>query len=146
MDHDNYPENYTKDILTSVKTIAVVGASPKEERPSYGVSKLLMSKGHRVHPVNPGFAGKEILGRPVSPNLASVPEPIDMVDVFRRSEFLDEIIRSAVALKDEKSLRAIWLQLGLTHPVAEAFARARGLDVISDRCPKIELKRERITT
>ena len=72
--------------------------------------------------------------------------PVDMVDVFRRSEFLDEIIRSAVALKDEKSLRAIWLQLGLTHPVAEAFARARGLDVISDRCPKIELKRERITT
>ena len=139
MDHDNYPENYTKDILTSVKTIAVVGASPKEERPSYGVSKTLIAKGHKVHPVNPGFAGKEILGRPVSPNLAAVPEPIDMVDIFRNSEAAGEVVDEA--LKLDPLPKVIWMQLGVRNDEAAKRAEARGVKVVMDRCPAIEYRK-----
>ena len=143
---DRETQETIRRVLDTVRTIAVIGFSDDPQRESNDVARFLLAHGYDVMGVNPKLAGQKVNGIAVYARLADVPGPVDMVDVFRRSEFLDEIIRSAVALKDEKSLRAIWLQLGLTHPVAEAFARARGLDVISDRCPKIELKRERITT
>ena len=139
------PETYSNAeilrILGSVKTIAMVGASAKWQRPSYFAMKYLQDKGYRVLPVNPGLAEQEILGETVYASLAEVPGPFEMVDVFRNSEAAGAITDEAIALKDEKGIEVVWMQLGVVNPEAAERARAAGLTVIMDRCPKIEFGR-----
>ncbi|AGT09224.1 CoA-binding protein [Paracoccus aminophilus] len=127
--------------LTEARTIAVVGLSPREDRPSWGVARYLKSQGYRIIPVNPGQAGKLLLDELVYPNLAAIPREaeVDMVDIFRRSEAVPALVDEALAALP--ALRTIWMQLGITSPVAAEKARAAGVRVIEDRCPKIELPR-----
>lgn len=128
-------------ILTAARTIAVVGLSPKPDRPSHGVAAFLQAKGHRVIPVNPGQAGGTILGEPVYASLSDIPADItiDMVDIFRASDAVPGVVDEALAALP--GLRSIWMQLGVMHDEAAAKARAAGLDVVQDRCPKIEYPR-----
>ena len=139
------PETYADTdilrILRSVTTIAMVGASAKWQRPSFFAMKYLQAKGYRVIPVNPGLAGQDILGETVYGSLADAPGPYEMVDVFRNSEAALGIAEEAVALKDEKGIRVLWMQLGVVNPEAAALARDAGLEVVMDRCPKIEFGR-----
>lgn len=125
------------ELLRAARTIAVVGCSPKPQRDSYRVAAYLQRAGYRIVPVNPGF--DEILGEPCFTDLESIPEDVDVdiVDVFRRSEHVPPIVDAAVA----RGVAAVWLQLGVTHPEAEARAREAGLQVVSDRCLKIEHSR-----
>ncbi len=125
------------DVLRSVGTIALVGASPRENRPSHDVMKFLLRRGYRVIPVNPGMAGRPILGEAARENLAAIREPVDMVDIFRRSEAVAPIVDDAIAI----GAKVVWMQLGVRDDVAAAKARAAGLTVIMDRCPKIETAR-----
>ncbi len=134
-----YTDAYLREILARTKTIAVVGVSANPVRPSYYVARYLGLKGYRVIPVNPGLAGQRLLGETVYPDLESVPQDIDMVDIFRRSEAVPEIV--AAALARWPALQTIWMQIGVMHPEAAATAQARGVDVIEDRCPKIEYQR-----
>lgn len=122
-------------ILGSVRRIAVVGLSPRRERPSYGVAAFLQKQGYRIVPVNP--AEREILGETCYPDLASIPGPVDMVDVFRRAEDVLPIAAEAVRI----GARVLWLQLGVINHEAAQLASAAGLDVVMDRCPKIEYPR-----
>lgn len=126
------------DILKSTRSIAIVGWSPKSTRASNGVAAYLKSQGYRVFPVNPGHAGEEALGEVVVADLASLPEPVDMVDIFRRSEDVLPVVEQAVALKGVKT---IWMQLGIRNAVARALAEQHGLQVVEDRCPAIEIPR-----
>ena len=119
--------------------IAVVGASPNDARPSHGVMGFLLGKGYRVIPVNPGQAGKEILGRTVYASLGDIPEPVDMVDVFRAPEALPSVVDEVLAMKTRP--KAIWGQLSVRHDAAAAKAEAAGIDVVMDRCPAIEYPR-----
>lgn len=130
------PDTHT--IATSTKTIALIGASPKPERPSYGVMRFLLAKGYIVYPVNPGLAGQEIQGRMVYASLADVPVPVDMVDIFRNTEDAASVVDEAIALKDTLGIKTIWCQLGVTPHAAAARAEAAGLTVVMDRCPAIE--------
>ena len=139
MNHDSYPDAYIRRILDTVQTIAVVGMSPNESRPSHYVSKYLLECGYRVIPVNPGQAGKEILGRKVYARLSEIPEPIDMVDVFRASAYVLPVVEEALALKPLPQV--IWMQIGVRDDAAAAKAEAAGLKVVMDRCPKIEYPR-----
>ena len=125
-----------RDILSSARTIAVVGASPKAERPVHGVMRYLIGAGYRVVPVNPGHAGGEILGQPVFARLADIAEPIDIVDIFRRPSALAGVVDEALRL-DPKP-KTIWMQLGLRDDAAAAKAEAAGLAVVMNRCIKIE--------
>jgi uncharacterized protein len=122
-----------------VKTIAMVGFSPKENRPSYFVFKYLTERGYRVIPVNPGHAGKEVLGRKIYAKLADIPEPIDMVDIFRGSEFALGIVKEALALNPKPQV--IWMQLTVRNDEAGKLAEDAGLKVVMNRCPKIEYGR-----
>jgi uncharacterized protein len=137
MNHDNYPQGHTQDWLAKVKTIAVVGASPNAARPSFGVMQLLISRGYEVTPVNPGQAGKDILGRTVVSALADLPGPVDMIDVFRASEAIPAIADEILALTWKPKL--VWLQLGIRNDDAAAKLEAAGISVIMNRCPAIEL-------
>jgi len=128
-------------ILRATKTIALVGASAKWQRPSYFAMKYLQAKGYRVIPINPGLAGQEILGEPVHASLAEAPGPYEMVDIFRNSDAALGVTREAVALAAEKDIRTVWMQLGVVNDEAAALARAAGLAVVMDRCPKIEFGR-----
>ena len=128
-------------ILRATKTIALVGASAKWQRPSYFAMKYLQTKGYRVIPINPGLAGQEILGETVHASLAEAPGPYEMVDVFRNSDAASGVTREAVALATEKGIRTVWMQLGVVNDEAAALARAAGLEVVMDRCPKIEFGR-----
>lgn len=119
MNHDSYPDSTIRGILNTVKTIALVGISPKENRPSYFVFKYLLERGKHMIPVNPGQAGKEILGQQVYGKLADVPEPIDMVDIFRASEFVLAVVQEALALKSLPQV--IWMQLGIRNDEAAAW-------------------------
>lgn len=139
MNHDDYSNGYIRGILSSVKVIAMVGASANEVRPSYFVLKYLIDRGYRVHPVNPVLAGREILGRTVYGSLAEVPEPIDMVDIFRNSEAAGAVVDEALTL--EPKPQVIWMQLTVRNDAAAARAEAAGLKVVMNRCPKIELGR-----
>ncbi len=139
MNHDNYPDSYIRGILNTVKTIAMVGISPKDNRPSYFAFKYLLERGYRMIPVNPAQAGQEILGQKVYARLADIPEPIDMVDIFRASQFAPAIVDEALALKKPPSV--IWMQLGVRNDEAAARAEAAGLKVVMNRCPKIEYGR-----
>ena len=139
MDHDNYPDSSIRAILNTVKTIAMVGLSPKDNRPSYFAFKYLLERGYRVIPVNPGQAGEEVLGQKVYAKLADIPEPIDMVDVFRAPQYAPAIVAEALALKPRP--RVIWMQLGIRNDAAAKLAEDAGLKVIMNRCPKIEYGR-----
>ncbi len=139
MNHESYPDDLIRSVLKSVKTVAMVGASGNPARPSYFVLQYLLGRGFRVFPVNPGLAGKDILGARVYAGLAEIPGPIDMVDIFRNSEAAGEIVDEALQLQPLP--KVIWMQLGVSNPVAAARAEAAGLTVIMNRCPKIEYGR-----
>lgn len=139
MDHEAYPDTLLRSILTTARTIAIVGASPNPARPSHGVSLFLASRGFRVLAVNPGHGGGELAGLPCYATLADAPGPIDMVDVFRASEFVAGVVDEALAL--EPKPKVIWLQLGVRDEAAAAKAEAAGVTVIMDRCPAIEIVR-----
>lgn len=128
-------------ILETVRTIALVGASPKPERPSHDVMKFLLDEGYSVIPVNPGQAGKEILGQTVYATLADIPGKYDMVDIFRASEQAGETVREAIALAQDKGIDVVWMQIGVTNDKAKLEAEDAGLVVIQNRCPKKEIKR-----
>ena len=136
MNHDAYDNAYIGGILNSVKTIAMVGASANDVRPSYFVLKYLLAKGFSVFPVNPGQAGKEILGRMTYASLADIPEPIDMVDIFRAATAVPGIVDEVLRL--DPLPKVIWMQLGVRHDEAAARAEAAGIKVVMNRCPKIE--------
>ena len=139
MNHDTYPDSYIRGILNTVKSIAMVGASEKENRPSYFAFKYLLERGYDMIPINPGHAGEDLLGRRIYARLADVPEPIDMVDIFRASRYALPIVEEALALKPRPQV--IWMQLGIRNEEAAALAEANGLKVVMNRCPKIEYGR-----
>jgi hypothetical protein len=139
MNHDSYPDSYIRGILNTVKSIAMVGISPKDNRPSYFAFKYLLERGYRMIPINPGQASKDILGQRVYARLADIPEPVDMVDVFRASQHAPAVV--ADALKMQPRPAVIWMQLGVRSDEAAALAEAAGLKVVMDRCPKIEYGR-----
>jgi predicted CoA-binding protein len=135
----HYSDETLKRILTGVKTIAVVGVSANPVRPSYYVARYLGLKGYRVIPVNPGHAGEALFGETVRGRLAEIDEPVDMVDIFRRSEHVGPVVKEALAAFP--GLKVIWMQIGVENPEAAARAEARGVEVIQNRCPKIEYQR-----
>jgi predicted CoA-binding protein len=137
VNHDSYPDSYLREILTTIRTIAVIGASPRHERPSHRVMAYLQRRGYRTIPVNPFAAGSTINGERCYRALAEVPEPIDMVDVFRRSAAAGEAVDAAIA----KGARIVWMQLGVRDDNAAARAEAHGIKVVMNRCPAIEIPR-----
>jgi predicted CoA-binding protein len=139
MNHDFYPDTYIRGILNTVKTIAMVGASEKENRPSYFAFKYLLEHGYHMIPVNPGHAGETMLGQKIYARLSDIPEPIDMVDIFRASQYALPIVQEALALKPRPQV--IWMQLGVRNDEAAALAEANGMKVVMNRCPKIEYGR-----
>jgi uncharacterized protein len=145
MSHDTYSDAYLRDILTSVRTIAVVGASPRPHRPSHGVMRYLQRQGYRTIPVNPFAAGGTILGERCYAALGEIPVDlagqIDMVDVFRRSEAAGAAVDEAIAI----GAKVVWMQLAVIDEAAGARAEARGLKVVMDRCPAIEIPRLGLT-
>ena len=136
-----YPDSLIKSILRSTKTIAMVGASGNEMRPSYFAMMYLLAKGYVVHPINPGMAGRKILNQSVYGSLKDVPAPVDMVDIFRTADAAPGIVAEALAEKDRLGIKTIWMQLGVVSEEAAALATAAGLNVVMDRCPKIEYGR-----
>jgi predicted CoA-binding protein len=139
MNHDSYDDSYIRGILNTVKTIAMVGASAKDNRPSYFAFKYLLERGYNMIPINPGLAGKDLLGKPIYAKLADVPEPIDMVDIFRAAPYALPIVQEALALKPKPAV--IWMQLSVRNDEAAALAEANGMKVVMNRCPKIEYGR-----
>lgn len=139
MNHDTYPDEYIRAVLDDVRTIAMVGASANEVRPSYFVLKYLLAKGYRVLPINPGLAGKDLLGQPVYASLSALPEPVDMIDVFRNSEAAAQVVDEAIALDPRP--KVIWMQLGVRNDAAAEKAEAAGIRIVMNRCPKIEYGR-----
>jgi uncharacterized protein len=139
MNHDSYSDAYIRGILNTVKTIAMVGASENEIRPSYFVFKYLLERGYHMIPVNPGRAGHGLLGQRFYARLADIPEPIDMVDIFRPSQYALGIVQEALALNPRPQV--IWMQLGIRSDEAATLAEANGMKVAMNRCPKIEYGR-----
>ena len=139
MNHDSYPDSYIRGILNTVKTIAMVGASEKENRPSYFAFKYLLEHGYHMIPVNPGHAGESMLGQKIYARLSDIREPIDMVDIFRASQYVLPIVQEVLSLKPRPQV--IWMQLGIRNDEAAALAEANGMKVVMNRCPKIEYGR-----
>jgi uncharacterized protein len=139
MNHDNYDDSYIRGILNTVKTIAMVGASEKQNRPSYFAFKYLLERGYTMIPVNPGHAGRDMLGQRIYARLADIPVPVDVVDIFRGSQYAPAIVQEALTLKPLPSI--IWMQLGVRNDEAAALAEANGMKVVMNRCPKIEYGR-----
>jgi predicted CoA-binding protein len=136
VNHENYSPDVIRNILQTVKTIALVGASANDVRPSYFVMKYLIDKGYDVIPVNPGLAGQQILGQTVYASLGDIPKPVDMVDIFRNSDAAGPITDEALALSPKP--KVIWMQLSVRNDEAAARAEAAGLQVVMNRCPKME--------
>jgi len=136
MDHDAYPDDYIRSILTSVKVIAMVGASPVNVRPSYFAFKYLVQRGYDMIPVNPGHVGKSLLGRPFVASVSEIDRPIDMIDIFRSSAHIMPVVDEALKLSPLP--KVIWMQLGARDDAAAEKAEAAGLNVVMNRCPKIE--------
>jgi predicted CoA-binding protein len=139
MNHDAYDDAYIRGILNTVRTIAMVGISPRDNRPSFFAFKYLMERGYRMIPVNPGKSEKHILGQKVYARLTDIPEPVDMVDIFRASEHVLPVVEEALAL--EPRPRVIWMQLTVRNDKAAQLAEDAGLKVVMNRCPKIEYGR-----
>ncbi|HVB17814.1 MAG TPA: CoA-binding protein [Stellaceae bacterium] len=137
MSHPSYPDADLRDILSTIRTIAVVGASPKPYRPSHGVMRYLQRQGYRTFPVNPLAAGETILGERCYASLADIPETIDMVDIFRRSALAGAAVDDAIAI----GAKVVWMQLGVIDEAAASRAEANGIRVVMDRCPAIEIPR-----
>ena len=137
MDHDSYSDQYLRSVLSEAKTIAMVGASPHWNRPSFFAMKYLQGKGFRVIPVNPRAAGETILGEKVYASLAEIPVKVDMVDVFRNSEAAGPLADAAIQI----GAKILWMQLGVRNDAAAARAETAGLKVVMNRCPKIEFSR-----
>lgn len=137
MAHLEYSDQQLRDILSNTKTIALVGASQKPHRDSYRVMAFLQQKGYRVIPVNPALEGQILMGEKVYARLEDIPEPIDMVDVFRNSEAAGETTDEAIQV----GAKVVWMQLGVVNEAAAERAEKAGLTVIMDRCPKIEIPR-----
>ena len=136
-----YDDAVLRRILRETRVLAMVGASPNWVRPSNFAMKYLQGKGYRVIPVNPRAAGATILGETVYGDLADVPDPVQVVDVFRASDAAGEVVDQAIALKDRLGIRTVWLQLGVRNDAAAARAAAAGVTVVMDRCVKIEYGR-----
>ena len=134
-----YSDAFLRDILKRTKTVAVVGVSTNPVRPSYYVARYLSLKGFTVIPVNPGHAGKTLFGAQIVGALSDITVPVDMVDIFRRSEAVPPIVDEALDVLPD--LQTIWMQIGVEHAEAAAKAEARGMDVVMNRCPKIEYQR-----
>ena len=139
MNHDHYDDTYIGAILREVKSIAIVGASANDVRPSFFVAKYLIDKGYEVFPINPGQAGKEILGRPVFAALADLPQPVDMVDIFRASAAVPGVADEILAM--ETLPKVVWMQLTVRHDETAARLEEKGMRVVMNRCPKIEYGR-----
>jgi len=139
MNHDAYPDTYIREILNGVKSIAMVGASPVDVRPSYFAFKYLAQRGYDMIPVNPGHVGKSLLGRPFVASLAEIGHAIDMVDIFRNSSHIMPVVEEALTLSPLP--KVIWMQLGARDDAAAAKAEAAGMKVVMNRCPKIEYGR-----
>lgn len=139
MNHDSYDDAYISGILNTVKSVAIVGASANEVRPSFFVTKYLIDKGYTVFPVNPGQAGKEIAGRPVVAALADLAEPVDMVDVFRPSSAIPGLTDEVLAM--ETLPKVVWMQLTVRDDASAKRLEEKGIQVVMDRCPKIEYAR-----
>ena len=136
MNHDSYSPDHIRGILRDVKTIALVGASANDVRPSYLVMKYLIEKGYTVIPVNPGLVGQMLLGQQVYATLKEIPVAVDMVDIFRNSEAAMAITQEALALSPLP--KVIWMQLSVRNDEAAALAEAQGVKVVMNRCPKME--------
>src|SRR3954469_17412484 len=139
MNHDSYPDTYIREILNGVKTIAMVGASPVNVRPSYFAFKYLSERGYDMIPVNPGHVGKNLVGKPFVASLAEIDRPIDMIDIFRSSQHIMPVVDEALKLSPLP--KVIWMQLGARDDAAAAKAEAVGIKVVMNRCPKIEYGR-----
>jgi len=139
MNHDSYDDGYIRGILNTVKTIAMVGVSANTSRPSYFAFKYLLERGYHMIPVNPGLAGQDLLGQKVYAKLGDIPEPVDMVDIFRASQYALGIVEQALALSPRPQV--IWMQLGIRNDEAATLAEANGVKVVMNRCPKIEYGR-----
>lgn len=139
MNHDSYDDNYIRTILRSVRSIAVVGASPNTVRPSYFLFKYMLERGYDVIPVNPGQAGKDMLGKTFVASLKDIGRPVDMIDIFRASEHVMPIVDEALALSPPP--RVIWMQLGVRNDTVAAKIEAAGIKAVMNRCPKIEYGR-----
>ncbi len=139
MNHDTYDNSYISSILNAVKTVAIVGASANEVRPSFFVAKYLIDKGYAVHPVNPGHAGKTILNRMTYAKLGDIAEPIDMVDIFRASNAVPGVVDEILAL--DPLPKVVWMQLGVHDDASALRLEERGIQVVMNRCPKIEYAR-----
>jgi len=139
MNHDLYEDDYIRGILNSVKSIAMVGASPVDVRPSYFAFKYLVQRGYDMIPVNPGHIGKNLLGRPFVASLTDIGRPIDMVEIFRSSDHIMPVVDEALKLTSLP--KVIWMQLGGRDDLAAAKAEAAGIKVVMNRCPKIEYGR-----
>ena len=142
MNHDNYDPAYIRDILRSLKVIALVGASDKPARPSHGVMKFLLGRGYEVIPVNPRLAGEELFGQKAYGALSDIPVAIDMIDVFRNSQAAGGVVDEALAL--HSGPKVIWMQLGVRDDAAAARAEAAGIKVVMNRCPAIELRARQV--
>lgn len=140
----HYSDKALKGVLRRAKSVAVVGVSPNETRPSYFVARYLRLKGYKVIPVNPGHAGKTLLGATVRASLSDIPPEdgeVHMVDIFRRSDQVDPIVDEALAQLSDRGLQTVWMQIGVQNDAAAAKAEAAGLSVVMNRCPKIEYQR-----
>ena len=137
INHDHYPDEYLKQILTEVNSIALVGASPRSERDSYICMQVLLEQGYQIIPVNPGEAGNTILGQRCYGSLADIEQPVDMVDVFRSSEAALGVTEEAIAI----GVKVVWMQLHIVNLQAAQMAEAAGIKVVMDRCPKLELQK-----
>jgi predicted CoA-binding protein len=135
----DYSDDFLRGILKRTRSVAVVGVSSNPVRPSFYVARYLALKGYQIVPINPGLAGQELLGQRCYGSLSEVPFEVDMVDIFRRSEAVPTIVDEALGRFE--ALRTIWMQIGVVHDGAAAVAQARGVDVVMDRCPKIEYQR-----
>ncbi|EKS38688.1 hypothetical protein HMPREF9696_01157 [Afipia clevelandensis ATCC 49720] len=139
VNHDVYDDNYIRAILTNVKSIAMVGASPVNVRPSYFAFKYLVERGYDMIPINPGQVGKSLIGKPFVGSLKDIGRPVDMIDIFRNSDAASAVVDEALALPALP--KVIWMQLGVVNEAAAAKAEAAGVKVVMNRCPKIEYAR-----
>lgn len=139
MDHDQYEDAYISRILRTVRSVAIVGASANQIRPSFFVAKYLVDKGYDVYPINPGHAGREIVGRTVYASLRDVPVAIDMVEIFRGSHMVPAIVEQIFEL--DPLPKVVWMQLTVRHDEAARQLEQAGIDVVMNRCPKIEYAR-----